>query len=71
MFAIIAFVSASFLGACSPKASNEISTGGVDGSGGNLRSIEFLSFKDFVENNQQFYLRDVIHRLVLIQKKFT
>ncbi len=67
-FVCIALVGASVLGACSPKGSDEASKGGVDGSGGNLRSIEYLSFKDFVENDQQLYLRDIIHRLALIQK---
>jgi hypothetical protein len=44
--------------------------GGVDGSGGNLRIHNFDSFKNWVEVNHPSYVRDVIHRLVIIDQNY-
>ncbi len=42
--------------------------GGVDGSGGDVSLLSEDTFKSWTETNLKFALRDVVHRLVLIQK---
>lgn len=50
------------------SGNNALSEGGVDGSGGNLKSFEYLSFKDWIENIHKHYLRDAVYRLLTIKK---
>jgi len=52
---------------CQKKEDNSVQ-GGVDGSGGILPYWDEASFKDWVENDHRFFVRDVIHRIQLIQK---
>lgn len=54
------------LGACSKQSKQ--ASGGVDGSGGQLRYFEFDSFADWLKNEHPAYVRDVLHRLILVRK---
>lgn len=56
------------LTACKSNNNSQPVTGGVDGSGGDLSYIVDESFQDWVTNDHHFYVRDLIHRLFLIQK---
>jgi hypothetical protein len=42
--------------------------GGVDGSGGNLKTLTREELNSFIENELPYFIRNIIHRLKLIQK---
>lgn len=62
---ILAFILSTIFLACAPKPTEN---GGVDGSGGLLPYFADESFRDWVERDHQYFVRDLIHRLLIIQK---
>lgn len=68
VFTLLLITTALALSACSNKSNNSSPQGGVDGSGGDLKTLSEKEIASVLQNSHKYYLRDVIHRLYLIKE---